>query len=313
MTLGSTYFHEFVKEGDLVQTALPKGHFFIEHNKKSGVVLVAGGIGITPMVSMGKDLAERRSEREVILYYGVRNLSDLVLLDDICKMSEGLKFFMAYICISDPTYGHNSQPMVDNVSPLYEEILGKIKGNEKINLVTGFDISGHLIYDLSLSKGCRVSVSLMKHQLEPVNKVYDFYLCGPPALMKSVVTDLYHWNIPKERVHWEGFGPCAVMWPADILNSPLKPCTVTFIDRQKDEKVFMDWTPASGALMHLADNKSDSMRKIPRSCGAGFCGTCKSSFKGKIVYESEPSYKNLQKNQCLPCVGKPDGDVIVEF
>lgn len=311
--IGSTYFHEIVEEGDVIKAAVPKGDFYLDHDKDSAVVLVAGGIGITPMVSMGVDLISKRPDRETFLYYGVRHIGDIVLVEDILTMSQQLKSFTAYICLSDPTTMLNLYKDKENTISIYAETIEKINADPNIHLVTSFDIDENIIFDIHAPKGCRVSVNIMKLHLDPKYKEYDFYLCGPPPMMKSVVTDLYHWHIPKDRVHWEGFGPCAVMWPGDILNSPLKPCTVTFLDSEKDEKVFIDWTPANGSLMNLADDRSESLKKIPRSCGAGFCGTCKTNFKGRVTYENEPGYKDLQENQCLPCICKPHGDVIVEY
>lgn len=329
--IGSTFFHEFVNEGDLIETAMPKGHFYLDYEKQSSVVLVAGGIGITPSISIGKALNTIDSDREVILYYGVRNIGEVVLMEDMLKMSRELKSFKAYLCLSDPATGlkydeeegritQNSGQTTTQIALDHAEketylkrleLIKQIMADPNIHIVTGFDTEGNLQSDLDAPKGCRVSVSLMKHQLEPEHKKYDFYLCGPPPMMKSVVTDLYHWNLPKDSVHWEGFGPCAVMWPGDVLNSPLKPCTVTFIDKERDEKIYVDWKPANGSIMNLADERSDKVPKIPRSCGAGFCGTCKTVYKGKVTYDSTPG-ASLKENECLPCVCKPDGDVIFE-
>ncbi|MCH2205031.1 MAG: hypothetical protein MK132_04055 [Lentisphaerales bacterium] len=330
--IGSTFFHDMIHEGDKVKTAMPKGHFFLNCKSTSDVILVAGGIGITPMISMAKSLNSIASERKIILYYGVRNLEETALIDDLLELSSSAKNFTCYLCLSAPqsaikfdkpknkqnksidkdTTKTELNPQNSDTFEDRDKKIQSIINDENILIVTGVDSDGNLENSL-ISKGCRVSVKLMKYHIEPQNKNYDFYLCGPPSMMKSVVTDLYHWDISKKNVHWEGFGPCAVMWPGDILNSPLKPCTVTFIDNEKDQKVYLDWKPASGSLMNMADEKEDVAPKIPRTCGAGFCGTCKTSFQGKVFYENKPGFTGLQPNECLPCVCKPDGDVILNL
>ena len=51
----------------------PSGHFFIDPDARVPAVLIAGGIGITPMMSMLRWCVAEQPERRVYLYYGVRN------------------------------------------------------------------------------------------------------------------------------------------------------------------------------------------------------------------------------------------------
>ena len=50
--LSSTYFHERIHEGDILKVKAPSGHFYLDSGSQTPVVLIAGGIGITPMISM---------------------------------------------------------------------------------------------------------------------------------------------------------------------------------------------------------------------------------------------------------------------
>jgi uncharacterized protein len=49
---GSAFLHDSVQEGDLVEVYEPRGEFFLDESRQSPVVLLSGGVGITPMVSM---------------------------------------------------------------------------------------------------------------------------------------------------------------------------------------------------------------------------------------------------------------------
>jgi uncharacterized protein len=49
---GSTYLHDVVQEGDLIEVFEPRGEFFLNEWSRSPVVLLSGGVGITPMISM---------------------------------------------------------------------------------------------------------------------------------------------------------------------------------------------------------------------------------------------------------------------
>ena len=48
----SSHFHDRVHEGDVLQVKAPSGHFFIDPHASVPAVFIAGGIGITPMMSM---------------------------------------------------------------------------------------------------------------------------------------------------------------------------------------------------------------------------------------------------------------------
>ncbi|NQZ60490.1 MAG: 2Fe-2S iron-sulfur cluster binding domain-containing protein, partial [Lentisphaeraceae bacterium] len=180
-----------------------------------------------------------------------------------------------------------------------------------VHFITHFETATGATGDPA-GKGCVVSVELMRSHLKMDKKDYDFYLCGPPAMMKSVVNDLYYWEISSRRVHWESFGPCAVMWPGDVINSPLKPCLITYNNIGRDEKVTLDWAPQDGTILNLMNESKTASLRMKSDCGQGFCGTCKAKYQGKVFYPKAPAYTQLKKNECLPCVCKPDGDISID-
>ena len=47
-----------------------------------------------------------------------------------------------------------------------------------------------------------IDLDAMKRLLP--SKAYDFYVCGPPAMMDSVTRDLQAWGVPTDRVHTGG-------------------------------------------------------------------------------------------------------------
>lgn len=69
----SNHFHDHVHQGDVLKVKAPAGHFVIDSNTQPPAVLIAGGIGITPMMSMLRWIVAEQSARTVHLSYGVRN------------------------------------------------------------------------------------------------------------------------------------------------------------------------------------------------------------------------------------------------
>jgi nitric oxide dioxygenase len=69
----SNRLHDFMMEGSLVELAAPAGDFTLETTKQTPVVLVSGGVGQTPLLSMLDYLITTGSKREVVWVHGSRN------------------------------------------------------------------------------------------------------------------------------------------------------------------------------------------------------------------------------------------------
>ncbi|WP_043287636.1 PDR/VanB family oxidoreductase [Paraburkholderia oxyphila] len=77
---GSAAMHAHVGVGRLLTCSLPKNHFALAPQSPH-YLLIAGGIGITPLLSMVRVLASAKSDFS--LYYCVRNGEDAAFLDEI--------------------------------------------------------------------------------------------------------------------------------------------------------------------------------------------------------------------------------------
>ena len=56
--------------------------------ENSNVALVAGGVGIAPLVWLAKELKEKNNE--VTIYYGGRTTDDIVMVDELSEISDNL-------------------------------------------------------------------------------------------------------------------------------------------------------------------------------------------------------------------------------
>jgi vanillate monooxygenase ferredoxin subunit len=66
---GSQALHDSIHEGQILQVSAPKNHFVLDHKAKKSLLL-AGGIGITPLICMAEALARTGAEFE--LHYCAR-------------------------------------------------------------------------------------------------------------------------------------------------------------------------------------------------------------------------------------------------
>jgi len=67
----SSYIFDHIKEGDVLEAKGPSGEFCIRPESAVPLVLMAGGIGITPVLSMLKSIAQVNRNREVYFFYGI--------------------------------------------------------------------------------------------------------------------------------------------------------------------------------------------------------------------------------------------------
>ncbi|MCM8533781.1 MAG: FHA domain-containing protein [Lentisphaeraceae bacterium] len=98
--ISSSFFHENVIAGDVLSVKAPNGDFYLDVNAKGAVVLIAGGVGITPVLSMAKTLAKMKSQREIHFFYGATTGKDLAHKDEMEALRKDLPNLKIYYCLS---------------------------------------------------------------------------------------------------------------------------------------------------------------------------------------------------------------------
>lgn len=69
----SGWLHEHARPGTVLQVAPPAGDFVLHAEERAPVVLLSGGVGLTPMVSMLEAIAHAEDRPEAWYVHGVRN------------------------------------------------------------------------------------------------------------------------------------------------------------------------------------------------------------------------------------------------
>jgi predicted ferric reductase len=80
----------------------PYGAFTIG-NPADMHVLIAGGIGITPMMSMIRTLADRGDSRPVILFYGSKDWESITFREDLETLNARLDLTIGHVLENPPT------------------------------------------------------------------------------------------------------------------------------------------------------------------------------------------------------------------
>jgi ferredoxin-NADP reductase len=267
----SNFFHDHVPVGTTLQVRAPSGHFHLDPGS-SPVVLIAGGIGITPMLSMLNWCQLHQPEREVWFFHGVRNSKEAAFASHLNAIAAARPNIHLRLCFSNP---------------LPEDRLGK-----------HFHHHG------------RVDVNLLRMEL-PL-KPFHYYICGPGPMMETLVAALQDWGVPDTHVHFEAFGPASVKRrepePGATQNAVADAAddiTVTFARSGKQAR----WSRQSSSLLELAESLGVA---IDSGCRAGACGTCQTRMRsGEVSYRQSPDYAP-EPGTCLMCVCTPRTDMTLE-
>jgi vanillate O-demethylase ferredoxin subunit len=81
---GSAHIHDTFAVGTLVQASVPKNNFPLDRRDRKSL-LVAGGIGITPILAMLRSLVRRQREFEIV--YAGRSAADMAYRQDVQRLA----------------------------------------------------------------------------------------------------------------------------------------------------------------------------------------------------------------------------------
>jgi ferredoxin-NADP reductase len=131
----SNYLLDELSVGDTFQGTSPSGQFY--HNPVfhgDELVFIAGGSGITPFMSMIREITDRDLDRRVELIYGIRSCQDIIFKKRIEKRSKRHVNLIMHTVISEPEDGYSGL-----TGFITAELITKLVGNihEKMFYVCG--------------------------------------------------------------------------------------------------------------------------------------------------------------------------------
>ncbi|SDY02756.1 NO-inducible flavohemoprotein [Thermoactinomyces sp. DSM 45892] len=71
----SNHLQDQIQVGDQIEISAPAGEFYVNQTKENKIYLISGGVGLTPMQSILKDVAHTQTNRKVIYVHSSRNES----------------------------------------------------------------------------------------------------------------------------------------------------------------------------------------------------------------------------------------------
>lgn len=164
---GSRHLHDHVQIGDTIDATPPAGDFFLAETPQRPVVMLSGGVGLTPMVSMVEAIAADHPTLEAHYIHGTLSSATHAMDDHVRELAR--------------RHGHI------RVATFYSDPLTHDRIGESHDM-DGFISAEWLAAHAPLASA-------------------DIYLCGPRPFLRSFVSQLSQLGVPADRIHYEFFGP----------------------------------------------------------------------------------------------------------
>lgn len=268
--LVSQHLHDSIRVGDTIEARAPAGDFTIDAGAARPAVLLAGGVGITPLLAMLRHVVyegiRKQRIRPIVLFQAARNRQE--------------------------------RPFDREIADLVQASQGAVRLVRVLSDATGADAGA------DFDAIGRIDMTLLSRHL--LFNDYDFYVCGPPQFTQALYDGLRGYNIADGRIHAEAFGPSSLTRTPDacaaapVSRPPpsTKAVPVAFMASLKEAR----WTPGSGTLLELAEARGLSPEF---SCREGSCGTCRTRLTGgAVTYIREPTAA-IGEGEVLLCSAVP--------
>lgn len=168
---GSRFLHDRAEVGTVLEITPPSGDFFLPDTPNRPIILLSGGVGLTPMVSMMETIADRHSEIEIHYVHGTMNSTTHAMNNHVHALAQQHGRISVTTFYSDPGEG---------------DVLGETHD------FTGF-----------------VTIPWLEENT-PFDQA-DFYLCGPKPFLGAFVGGLSRAGVAPDRIHYEFFGPAETL------------------------------------------------------------------------------------------------------
>ena len=98
----SGYLHDQVKEGDLLDCSGPSGSFIFTGRECKCILLIGGGVGITPLMSVLRYLTDRAWTGDIYLLYGVHAPKDVIFREELEYLQRRHPNLRVVVTVSHP-------------------------------------------------------------------------------------------------------------------------------------------------------------------------------------------------------------------
>lgn len=269
----STHLHEQIRVGDVLEARAPQGHFTVAPLERRPLVLLAAGVGITPLLSMLRE----------VVYQGLRT-----------RRIRPTWLLQSSRSLADQPFRKELNQLLEKAGDAVQVMRLLSQPEDDADLGEDFDRHG------------RIDGALLRNLLEVEDyDQIDFVLCGPGSFTQGLYDNLRELDVRDARIHAETFGPSTLVRQRDpdaiVIEQPPAATTSVPVVFERSAKEAR-WQPDSGSLLELAESRG---LRPEFSCRGGSCGTCKTRLISGAVNYPQPPAEIPEEGQVLICCAVP--------
>jgi len=304
----SNWINASLQVGDQLQVMAPQGRFFVPLDPASHrhYLGIAGGSGITPILSIMKTVLGREPHARFTLIYGNRSLKSTMFKEEI----EDLKNRYLTRAVLHHVF---SDEQTD--APLNHGLMNR----DKIGEFLGAPRAGHARPAPRGGSSGPAEPDPLERALVPASTIDHAFVCGPYQMNDEAEAALLAAGVAEDRIHIERFGvaPQAAGAPVGAVIHEAKPgdaelARVTIIrdglsreiEFRKDQPSILDCASAAGL-------------EVPFSCTSGVCGTCRAKLiEGQVRMDRNFALEKAEvaAGYILTCQAHPTTErVVISF
>lgn len=283
--LGSGHLHDTVGVGDLLSADGPRGDFVLDESSDRPVVLLSGGVGLTPMVSMLSALAHR-SDRRVYFLHACENGDVHALRDEVADLVAMRENLMAHFCYRQPNYKDRAEKRFDSEGVFDRHLLQRLLPLDDYD----FYLCGPPPFMLAMYQTLR-GLGVAKARI-----AYEFF--GPATVLDTG-------DEPKPTAKETALQKTALQKTGPVV-ATAGAITIEF----RKSGLVAQWDDTAHSLLALAESQG---LHPEFSCRAGICGTCKSRvLTGEVAHFEDP-LEELAADEVLLCCSRPKTALILDL
>lgn len=270
----SSWMHEKLVEGDALDLLPPNGRFTLQRGAiVQPVVLISGGVGITPMLSMLHAHAARADKRLPTLYFihATQSAETHAFKDEVETLVAQHPQFHSHYVYSG--------------APASEGSASRLDKSELVRILSDIGSWFSEQWVALSAESCA------------------YYLCGPKGFMEAMRRALVEIGVPDTAIAQESFA--GGLGSLDHLQ--IAPAQVQFARsaqtaswRQEDDLSLLELAEQQGLRPNF-------------SCRNGQCGLCRATLlSGDVMYPAEPD-ADVAQGDVLLCCALPKGDLVLDL
>ena len=282
--LASCHLHDAVQIGHRLLIMEPRGQFTLDERSSRPVLLLSGGVGLTPLVAMAHRLVEQGMRRTWFIH-ACENGRVHAFRSEIADLAARCANFRSYFCYNAPDEDDRRNNAFDGEGLLTAE-----------KLQSFLPIDSYDCYLCGPPAFMQAVFSMLIRLGVPEPQIhYEFF--GPSTVLRAEAAPVV---------------PSAPATAAQVAEqqgeSPQsgKAPIVTFAR----SGLSLPWDDSSESILAFAEANGLSP---DFSCRAGVCSSCQCALKsGSVDYFEEP-LGELEEGTVLICCSRPAGDVVLDL